>query len=82
MNGEKEALEFDEIASNVFTPIYPVIVSQIKEKTNINEGVCLDLGSGGGHLGLEMAKTTNMFTYLLDISPYVLKIADNRIEIL
>lgn len=80
MDSEKKALEFDEIASNVFAPIYSVIASQIKEKTNINEGVCLDLGSGGGHLGVEMTKITNMFTYLLDKSPYALKIADNRIE--
>jgi len=80
MNSEKKALEFDEIASNVFAPIYAVIASQIKEKTNINEGVCLDIGCGGGHLGVEITKITNMFTYLFDISPYALKVADNRIE--
>ncbi|OAA90379.1 class I SAM-dependent methyltransferase [Clostridium ljungdahlii] len=80
MNSEKKALEFDEIASNVFAPIYSVIASQIKEKTNINEGICLDLGCGGGHLGIEMEKISGMVTYLLDISPYALKIADNRIK--
>ncbi|WP_411682303.1 class I SAM-dependent methyltransferase [Clostridium thailandense] len=80
MNSEKEALEFDEIASNVFGPIYPVIASQIKEKTNINEGTCIDIGCGGGHLGVEMTKISNLFTYLLDISPYVLKVADSRIK--
>ena len=80
MDGEKKALEFDEIASNVFAPIYPVIAFQIKEKTNMNEGTCLDIGCGGGHLGVEIAKITNMFTFLLDISPYALKVADNRIK--
>lgn len=80
MDEEKKALEFDEIASNVFAPIYSVIASQIKEKTNINKGTCLDIGCGGGHLGAEVTKITNMFTFLLDISPYALKIADNRIK--
>ncbi|MBV7274108.1 class I SAM-dependent methyltransferase [Clostridium sp. PL3] len=80
MNSEKEALEFDEIASNVFGPIYPVIASQIKEKMNIKEGTCIDIGCGGGHLGVEMTKISNLFTYLLDISPYALKVADNRIK--
>lgn len=80
MDSEKKALEFDEIASNVFAPIYAAIASQIKEKTNINEGTCLDIGCGGGHLGVEVTKITNMFTYLLDVSPHALKIADNRIK--
>ncbi len=80
MNSEKEVLEFDEIASSIFAPIYPVIASQIKEKTSIDQGICLDIGCCGGHLGIEITKITNMFVYLLDISPYALKVANNRIK--
>lgn len=80
MNSEEKVLEFDEIASNVFGPIYPVIASQIKGKTGVHQGVCIDIGCCGGHLGVEVAKITDMFVYLLDISPYALKTAEKRIE--
>lgn len=80
MDSEKKALEFDEVATNVFAPIYSVIAKQIIEKTNTKEGVCIDLGSGGGHLGVEITRITNMFTYLLDKSLHTLKIADARIK--
>lgn len=80
MNGEKKALEFDEIASNIFAPIYPAIASSIIEKTKIDEGICIDIGCGGGHLGIEISKITRMYVNLLDISPYSLNIANNRIK--
>lgn len=80
MDSEEKVLEFDEIADNVFKPIYPVIAYQIITKTKINRGKCIDIGSCGGHLGIELAKLTDMFVYLMDISPFALKVADKRIE--
>lgn len=80
MDNEEKVLEFDEIANSVFKPIYPVIASQIIEKTKTNYGECIDIGSCGGHLGIEIARLTNMFVNLLDISPFALKVADKRIE--
>lgn len=70
--------EYDDIADTIFTPIYPLLAQQIKEKTGKVQGVCLDLGCGGGHLGLCMAKITKMKIVLLDILPEAVAIAQIR----
>ena len=62
------AHEFDEIARNVFAPAYPLLASQVVAKTGVRSGNCLDLGSGGGYLGLALAETTALQVWLLDES--------------
>jgi len=75
-----KAHEFDEIADGPFLPIYPVIARQILEKTGVNKGVCIDIGSGGGHLGLFLAKITQMRLLLLDKREEALSIASQRAD--
>ena len=60
------AYEFDEIAQNVFLPIYPLIANQIKRETRIDDGICLDIGCGGGHLGFALMEITNLEVIFLD----------------
>ncbi|MBU0992447.1 MAG: class I SAM-dependent methyltransferase [Proteobacteria bacterium] len=50
-----DSREFDEIARTIFAPAYPVIAAQIVQETGIREGFCLDIGCGGGYLGLAIA---------------------------
>jgi len=76
---ETNAAEYDEIARKVFAPIYPVIAEQIKNKTGLSKGKCLDIGSGSGYLGIALAKITELQVYLLDKSPDMLKIAARNI---
>ncbi|SNX54953.1 class I SAM-dependent methyltransferase [Thermoanaerobacterium sp. RBIITD] len=71
--------EFDEIAREVFAPVYPVIAKQIKYKTGITTGTCLDIGTGGGYLGIELAKITDLSVILFDKSEEMLKIAGDNI---
>lgn len=71
--------EFDEIANGPFFPIYSVIAEQIRDKTGIQDGVCLDIGSGGGHLGLSFALQTGVDVILLDKVEEALEIAKKRI---
>ena len=52
---QAKALEFDEIAERIFAPIYPVLAAQIMAETGIKRGNCLDIGCGGGLLGLHVA---------------------------
>jgi len=59
---------YDEIATNVFNKIYPVLAKQIIENTQIKNGRCVDIGSGAGHLGKEVAKITDMEVVLYDLS--------------
>lgn len=77
---ENKTVGFDKIAREIFAPVYPVIAQQIKEKTGIIQGKCLDIGSAGGYLGLALAKITNLGIYLFDKSTDMLKIAEKNIK--
>jgi SAM-dependent methyltransferase len=70
---------YDETARGVNAPIYIYYAEQIKEKTAINKGVCVDVGSGGGYLGLALAKISDLDFIFLDISPQALEKAKEHI---
>ncbi|WP_347488440.1 class I SAM-dependent methyltransferase [Desulfoscipio sp. XC116] len=72
--------EFDNIAREVFAPVYPVIAEQIKQKTGISVGKCLDIGCGGGYLGIALARVTELYVYLADRSTEMLEIAGGNIS--
>ena len=63
------AYEFDEIAQNVFFPIYEAIARDALASTGIGGGRALDIGCGGGHLGLSLAKLAPFDVVLLDKDP-------------
>ncbi len=73
------AEEFDQVAREVFAPIYPVIARQIINKSGITRGTCLDIGCGSGYLGIALAGITELSVCLFDKSPEMLKIADHNI---
>lgn len=70
---------FDRIAREIFFPIYPVLAADILCMYGKKTGSCLDIGSGGGHLGLSVAKASEMDVTLLDINEKAIEIAKNRI---
>ncbi|MDR3115651.1 MAG: class I SAM-dependent methyltransferase [Treponema sp.] len=75
----EKALEFDRVAQEVFAPIYPVIASRLLELAGVRKGRCLDIGCGGGHLGLAAARGFEGTLILLDANPYAVAIAEQRI---
>lgn len=75
------AEEYDRIARTAFLPIYRVIAKDILACTGIREGRVLDLGSGGGHLGLSVLKEEEgLLGILLDKNPDAAAIAEKRAE--
>jgi ubiquinone/menaquinone biosynthesis C-methylase UbiE len=74
-----DVLKYDQIAREVFAPVYPLIAEQIVQNTGIKEGICLDIGSGGGYLAIALAKITDLNFYLLDCSQEFLAIASKNI---
>ena len=64
----KTAEEYNEIAQEIFFPIYPVIANQILEMTGIDHGSCLDAGSGPGHLAIALATLSDLTVYSMDNS--------------
>lgn len=75
-----KAKEFDKIAHEIFAPIYPAIAKQMLDKAQISEGTCLDIGCGSGHLGLAIAKASNLNIYLMDNSPEAIEVLQENIS--
>lgn len=66
---------FDRIAKTIFASVYPAIAAQIIEETGIYKGVCIDIGCGGGYLGLALARRGAFTMTLLDPSVEMRRIA-------
>ncbi len=77
---EMNVSEFDQVARELFAPIYPIIAMQIKQKTKITKGACVDLGCGGGYLGLSLARITDLTVCLFDLLPEMQEIATRNIR--
>lgn len=77
---EMRVARYDERARGIHAPMYAYYARKIKEVTGITRGVCLDVGSGGGYLGLDLAGITDLDFIFLDISPEMLKMADRHIR--
>ena len=76
----KSALEFADIARNVFAPIYPVIAGQIMERYGERTGVCIDVGSGVASLAIALARISDLKIYSLDFSDHILAIAKENLR--
>ena len=77
---EQKAREFDEIATTVFAPIYPVIAGQILERTRKRSGTAIDLGSGPGLLAIALAEQSDLRVFALDLSPAMLMVAAEHVR--
>ncbi|BAK99058.1 putative methyltransferase [Oscillibacter valericigenes Sjm18-20] len=74
-----KALEFDYVAQTILFPIYPVIAEDMLSYTGIRNGRMLDIGCGGGHMGLSVLKAApELRGILLDKNPEAACIADRR----
>lgn len=69
------AIKFNETATEIFAPIYPILAEQIIDECCITRGICIDVGSGPALLALKLAKRVNLIICALDISEEMLKMA-------
>jgi len=77
----KGAVQMNEIAQTIFAPIYPVIARQALDITGINQGLCLDIGSGPAMLAIAVArKAPDMDVVAVDFSDDSLAIATENIK--
>jgi ubiquinone/menaquinone biosynthesis C-methylase UbiE len=76
----KRAKEYAEIANQVFAPIYPVIARQIVDRCKIDDGLCIDVGTGPANLAIALAKITELKTYAMDFSWHIFQMARENIE--
>lgn len=60
---------------NALLPIYPLLAQQCVDDYGLDSGICLDVGTGNGYVGTEIAKITRMDIYLIDIKAEALDFA-------
>jgi len=70
---------YDAQIKSIFNRIYSLLARQIVDDYKITKGICLDVGSGAGQLGIELAKLTSLKVYLLDIDTKVIAAASKNI---
>lgn len=56
-------------------PIYPMLAQQFVDDYHLEDGICLDIGTGNGFVGTELAKITNMSIYYVDKDVQALEFA-------
>ncbi len=69
---------YDDIASNVFLPIFPIIAKDALSFTHKTSGNCLDIGCGGGHFGYFIELLSDFNVTFLDSSPDAIESAKQR----
>ncbi|EHJ47996.1 Methyltransferase type 11 [Solidesulfovibrio carbinoliphilus subsp. oakridgensis] len=75
MGTERDVAAFLAISRDVFAPLYPYYADRFLKQSGVTRGVCLDLGCGGGGLGLAVAAASGCFAVLLDQSPAMVRAA-------
>lgn len=77
---QKKAEYYNTLAQTVFFPAYPVIANQILERSGIDHGFCLDIGSGPAHLAIALATLSDLKVCAMDNSPPMCSIAGENIR--
>ena len=60
--------KMDAVSKGSFAPVYPLIASQIVEKSSVKKGICVDVGTGPAALSIALARITDLEIYAMDIS--------------
>ncbi|MDD3271907.1 MAG: class I SAM-dependent methyltransferase [Syntrophomonadaceae bacterium] len=66
---------------NSLLPIYPLLAQQCADDYRLDSGICLDIGTGNGYVGTEIAKITNMSIYFIDIEAEALDFARRTVAV-
>jgi ubiquinone/menaquinone biosynthesis C-methylase UbiE len=74
------AESYHAIATGPFAPLYPFYATRILARTGVRSGSCLDVGCGGGYLGLAVAEQSGLNLFLLDQSPAMLAKARENVQ--
>ncbi len=61
-------------------PVYPLIAQQVVDDYGITEGICLDIGTGPGYVGIELAKITELEMYFVDDKQEALVKAEQNVS--
>jgi SAM-dependent methyltransferase len=70
----------DRSSYHSLLPIYPLLAQQCVDDYGLDTGICLDIGTGNGYVGTEIAKITCMSIYFIDNDPKAMHAAKRTVE--
>jgi ubiquinone/menaquinone biosynthesis C-methylase UbiE len=73
------AASFDRIARTLFKNVYIYLAQQIKQDYDLTSGICIDAGAGPAYLSIELARTSDLEIYAVDIDSKAIEIARKNI---
>jgi ubiquinone/menaquinone biosynthesis C-methylase UbiE len=80
-SGLTKAEEYDRLVEEKLKHTYPATATRmLAECGGIRDGICIDLGCGGGQLDLELAKRSRLKIHGLDIDPGMKPLFEKRIR--
>lgn len=74
------AKQMDRISRTLFKPIYFHLARQIQKEYQIKNGICVEAGSGSASWAIEIAKSSDLKVYAVDIDPAAVKLARRNIR--
>jgi ubiquinone/menaquinone biosynthesis C-methylase UbiE len=78
---ETDAESYHHIVETKLKHTYPVTAMRmLRECGNIQEGICIDIGCGTGHLDVELAKRSKLNIVGLDINPEMKPFFDQQVR--
>jgi len=80
VSGPEKAEYYNDLAQNVFFPVYPVIAHQILKRADIDSGWCLDVGSGPGYLAISLATLSDLMVFAMDNSRTMCRITEENVR--
>lgn len=80
MQTRERAEYYNDLAQTIFFPVYPVIAHQILKRADIDNGSCLDVGSGPAHLAIALATLSDLTVFALDNAKSMCRIAEANVE--
>ncbi len=81
MSSKREkAQSYDRIALEIFAPLYPFVAEKAITRSGIRSGQLLDIGCGGGYLGVAVMEQGQFRGTFLDVNEESLKIAARHLE--
>ena len=73
-----ESVEYDRIAREVFLPVFPMIAQKALDVYGRRDGICLDIGCGGGMFGYFVALLSGMKIQFLDLQQEAITLCRRR----